>query len=344
MRTSQDKAIDAAARAYFADTCHAGLSIAVVTPGQTRIYDYGAANRELGTLPTPDSVYEIASVTKSFTSSLAAYAVHEGKMSMNGDFRTYLKGSYPNLERGDLPITLATLVTHRSGMPRDIPDSDAIFAAKDPHTLPGQLLALNEGRNEKDFLRDLHNVTLQGPPGANERYSNAGFTVIGAGLENVYRTPYETLLQRRVLGPLQMMSTSLTLSAPMAARRVTGYDMFGKPAPAHPDNAGAAWGLWSTPADLARFVRWQLSDTDPVIALSHKPLVPGDGEEIAMAWHVETLGDKRVISHGGGSFGTSSQIVLLPTVRRGYALLANDTCAGTEHALKDLALAADSRL
>jgi serine-type D-Ala-D-Ala carboxypeptidase/endopeptidase len=338
LRTGTDKAVDRAATAYFADTCHAGMSVAVVTPDGQRVYDYGVANRKAGELARPDSVYEIASVTKTFTATLAAFAVHEGKMTLDGDFRRYLDGPYPNLAIDGHPITLGTVLTHRSGMPRDIPDSDAIFAEKDPRTLPGKLLALNQGRGEKDFLRDLHHTMLQSKPGDEERYSNAGFVLIGAGLEGVYHASYATLLNQRILSPLGMASTTLRLSPALAAKRVNGYDMFGKLAPAHPDNAGAAWGLWSTAADLARFVRWQLDESNPVIALSHRPLVHGSDEDVAMAWHVETVNSAPMISHGGGSFGASSQIVLFPHAKRGYALLANDTCKGTESALKRLAM------
>lgn len=344
LHTPMDKAVDAAATAYFSDSCRTGLSISAVAAEGARIYNYGVADRKRSILPTADSVYEIASVTKSFTASLAAMAVHEGKMTLEGDFRRYLSGTYPNLAADDHPVTLATLLTHRSGMPRDIPDSDAIFAAKNPRTLPTQLLALNRGRDESDFLRDLHHTALQGQPGKEERYSNAGFLLIGAGLEHVYRMPYASLLQERILTPLGMTSTTLTLSPKLKSRQVIGYNQFGEPAPQHPANAGAAWGLWSTPNDLARFVRWQLDETNPVIALSHKPLAHGDDEDIAMAWHVESLNGLKVISHGGGSFGASSQIVLFPQRDQGFALLANDTCKGTEGALKTFALTVERGL
>jgi serine-type D-Ala-D-Ala carboxypeptidase/endopeptidase len=342
-RSALDKAIDTAASTYFAETCHAGLSIAAVTPEGTRIYGYGYADRGKRALPKPDSLYEIASVTKSFTASLAAYAVHEGKMALDADFRAYLGGAYPNLAKDGNPVTLATLLTHRSNMPRDIPDSDAIFNAKDPRTLPAQLIALNKGRDEKDFLRDLHATALRSTPGSEERYSNAGYQLIGVGLEHVYGKRYDALLQQRILAPLGMASTTLAPSQAQRSRRVTPYDMFGRPAPEHPANAGAAWGLWSTPTDLAKYVRWQLDGNDAVVALSHRPLVHGDGEDVAMAWHVETIDGKQLISHGGGSFGTSSQIVLFPASHHGYALLANDSCKGTEGALKAIAMAAEAQ-
>lgn len=335
---SLDKAVDAAALRFLENQCHAGLSISVVTPDGNRIYGFGVSDRTTGAPPKPDSLYEIASVTKTFTASLAAYAVHEGKMDLNGDFRRYLDESYPNLAYNSSPITLSTLLTHRSGMPRDIPDTDAVFAVKDPHTLPKQLLDLARGIDEKAFFHALHDTRLRGAPGAAEWYSNAGYQLVGVGLGHVYHEPYATLLQQRILAPRAMTSTTLTPSPSQLARRVTGYDILGNVAPDHPDNAGAAWGLWSTPADLAKYVSWQLDTNDPIVSLSHRPLAQGDGEDIAMGWHLEHLDGRNVISHGGGSFGTSSQIVLFPDDHEGFALLANDTCQGTESALKSLAI------
>ncbi|UPG95727.1 serine hydrolase domain-containing protein [Luteibacter aegosomatissinici] len=340
--TAMDNAVDAAAASFFSSRCHAGLSIAVVTKDGSHVYNYGVANRETGTLPRADSVYEIASVTKSFTATLAAYAVHSGKMSLDGDFRGYLASPYPNLARDGHPITLATLLTHRSGMPRDIPDTDAVFAAKNPRTLPAALIQLAQGQDERTFLSALRKMPLRSTPGTAEQYSNAGFLLIGAGLEHVYGMPYETLLRKRILEPLGMASTTLTLAPALKAREVTGYDMFGQPTPDHPANAGAAWGLWSTPEDLARYVRWQLDSANPVVTLSHRALVHGADEDVAMAWHLEQAKGEPVVSHGGGSFGTSSQVVLFPRSGQGFALLANDTCKGTEGALKTLAIDAHS--
>jgi CubicO group peptidase (beta-lactamase class C family) len=340
--TAMDKALDVAATTFFSNTCHAGLSVAVVTPEESRVYDYGLANRATGAPPRPDSVYEIASVTKSFTAALAAYAVYSGKMSLDGDFRRYLSGAYPNLTRDGHPVTLAGLLTHRSGMPRDIPDTDAVYAAQDPRALPARLIALAQGQNGKTFLNALKSTPLRSTPGAVEQYSNAGFLLIGAGLEHVYGVPYADLLKKQILEPLRMVSTTLALTPALKARQVTGYDMFGEQAPDHPANAGAAWGIWSTPEDLARYVRWQLDNANPVVALSHRPLVHGTDEDIAMAWHLEQARGEPIISHGGGSFGTSSQIVLFPHSNQGFALLANDTCKGTEGALKKLAIDAHS--
>src|SRR4051812_44031938 len=103
--------VDKAAKAFFADTCRVGLSLAVVESRNdaTQFYNYGSTSRSRVQLATSTTLYEIASVTKTFTGALAARAVTDRRMTLDADFRTYLPAPYPNLERNGRPITLRTL-------------------------------------------------------------------------------------------------------------------------------------------------------------------------------------------------------------------------------------------
>lgn len=339
LHTALDRAVAAESARFFRSGCHVGLSLAAVGRHGTDFYDYGATTRGGAELPDKRSLYEIASVTKVFTAALAAKAVIDHRIALDGDFRSYLPGSYPNLAWNGRPITLRWLLTHRAGMPRDIPDTDAIFAKRDLMTLPFEVVALSQGYDRSRFLSALHEVHLRTVPGDKEVYSNAGFLVIGLGLEKVYGEPYGALLHRAILNPLGMNSTDLTVHGADRSRLLTSYDRYGRAMPYHPQNAGAAWGLYSSTEDMARFVRWQLDERDPAIARSHRPLVGNATDGVAMAWHLELAGHDRMLEHSGGSFGTSAQVVLFPQQQEGYVLLANDACEGTEGALRDFAVA-----
>ena len=121
-------------------------------------------------------------------------------------------------------------------------------------------------------------------------------------------------------------------------RLVTPYNRYGNVEPFHDASAGAGYGLYSTPRDMARYLAWQVDRPDAVVRQSHQ-LVRGsarDGE--ALIWNVTTKDGERLLWHGGGSFGETSQVVLFPDVHEGYALMANDACAGSEAALKELAI------
>jgi serine-type D-Ala-D-Ala carboxypeptidase/endopeptidase len=344
LHTTLDRAVAAASAGFFGSDCHVGLSLAVVSHGRAHFYNYGATARGGATLPDRRSVYEIASVTKVFTAALAANAVVDQRMALDGDFRSYLPGAYPNLAWNGHPIALRWLLTHRAGMPRDIPDSDAIFTKRDFKTLPFEYLALSRGFDRSRFLAALQAIHLRSAPGETEAYSNAGFQVIGLGLEKVYAEPYRELLSLRILRPLGMTSTGLSVNGAHRAHLMKGYDRYGRVMPYHPADAGAAWGLYSSTADMARFVRWQLDEQDPAVFRSHQPLVGSASDGVAMAWHLGVAGHDPMLWHSGGSFGTSAQVVLFPRQQEGYVLLTNDACAGTEGALREFALAVHDRI
>jgi D-alanyl-D-alanine-carboxypeptidase/D-alanyl-D-alanine-endopeptidase len=339
-----DQAVEAEAAPFFKAGCHVGLSIAVVRHDDTHFYDYGASTRGGAKLADRRSLYEIASVTKAFTAALAAKALVDNRMSLDGDFRLYLPTPYPNLAWNGQPITLRWLVTHRSGMPRDIPDTDAIFAKDDFRTRPYELLAIAKDYERHQVLAVLHDAQLRDAPGEKEAYSNAGFLVVGFGLETVYSQSFAQLMSQAILQPLGMTSTGFSVRGSDRSRLVKGYDRYGRIMPYHPLNAGAAWGLFSSTEDLAKFVRWQLNVEDRVVSQSHKPLVGSERDGVGMAWQLAFDGDDPMVWHGGGSFGTSAQVVLFPQQRDGYALLANDTCKGTESALRDIALSLHAKL
>jgi D-alanyl-D-alanine-carboxypeptidase/D-alanyl-D-alanine-endopeptidase len=337
--TDIDSAVQQAVAPFMAGSCHVGLSMAVVNGESSGFYNYGSTVRGQSVLPTPDSVYEIASVTKTFTGVLAARAVLERRIELDADFRQYLPQPYPNLTWQGHPITLRTLATHRSGLPRDLPDTDDLYAHPDDEQQPSQLLARDAPYDRRRYLRELHSVQLRHEPGAVEAYSNLGLKVIGWGLEKVYATPYEQLVQRTILAPLGMSSSGFVLTAAESRRLVRGYSRGGNLMPYHLRNAGAAYGLYSTPHDMANYARWQLDESIAVIRLAHQPIYADLASGQALIWNVAMDHGSRMLWHGGGTFGMSSQVVLYPDQHEGYVLLANDTCAGTESALGDIATA-----
>jgi D-alanyl-D-alanine-carboxypeptidase/D-alanyl-D-alanine-endopeptidase len=229
-------------------------------------------------------------------------------------------------------------------MPRDIPDTDAIFAKDDFRTRPYELIAVSKGYDRSQILAVLHEAQLRDAPGEKEAYSNAGFLVVGFGLEKVYAQSFSQLMSRAILVPLGMTSTGFSLRSSDRYRLVKGYDRYGRIMPYHPLNAGAAWGLYSSTEDLAKFIRWQLNEKDPVANQSHQPLIGSERDGVGMAWQLAYDGDQPMVWHGGGSFGTSAQVVLFPKQREGYALLANDTCKGTEGALRDIAVSLHAKV
>jgi serine-type D-Ala-D-Ala carboxypeptidase/endopeptidase len=314
--SGQDQRVKSVASAFFSNPCHVGLSLVIVQGRKVRFYNYGSTSRARRVTPTADSVYEIASVTKTFTDALAAEAVFEHRMELDADFRRYLPAPYPNLTWQGRPFTLRDLATHASGLPRDLPDTDDLYAHRNPETLPSKLIARDTGYDRERYLRELHDVRLRSEPGSKEEYSNLGFKVMGWGLERVYGMSFEQLLRTHISEPLRMSSTGFVLNPEEQARLVTGYSPAGHVMPYHLRNAGAAYGLYSTPRDMARYVEWQLNESNPVVRLAHQPIEGAIANGKALPWNLATVNGVRMLWHGGGTFGMSSQIVLFPDEHR----------------------------
>jgi CubicO group peptidase (beta-lactamase class C family) len=340
-----DQAVDAAAATFFSDRCHAGVSIAITNHGRRNFYDYGTVSKVVRRLPTPHSLYEVGSITKTFTGALAAKALLAGKMSLDRDFRHYLKEPYPNLESGGKPITLRTLASHTSGISRDLPNNDDLFrGTPDFNKLPNLLIAREKGYDRARYLRELHEVQLAAEPGSKMSYSNIGIKLIGFGLENVTGLDLGKLLARDIFHPLGMTETTFVPSQRQLNRLAQGYLPGGNPAPPPrldvDPNAGGAGGLFSSTEDMLKYAQWQLDERDPVIARAHQPIW-GSADSFAegLIWDIGRTADgERKLWHSGGTFGMSSQLILLPDSLQAYVLLANDACPNTQSQLYDMAM------
>jgi CubicO group peptidase (beta-lactamase class C family) len=289
-------------------------------------------------LPDRRSVYEIASITKTFTGAIASKALLDKKMTLDGDFRAYLTDRYPNLEKNGKFITLRSLAAHRAGLPKNVPDTDALFKNPNFDTLPFQLIELEKPYDDAVYLRALHQVELRSEPGTEFLYSNFGIKLIGFGLQHVYHQSLEQLLKTEILGPLGMKRTGLAVTPQNERLLVQGYSPGGKQMPHHLFNAGAAGGLYSDAEDMVRYLDWQLDEGDATVRQSHS-VIFGNSESVqdGMIWYITREGGERKLWESGGAFGMASQLVLYPESKIGIVRLANDGGFSTQDELGELA-------
>jgi CubicO group peptidase (beta-lactamase class C family) len=181
-------------------------------------------------------------------------------------------------------------------------------------------------------------------------YSNIGIKLIGFGLENVTGLDLDRLLSRDILRPLGMADTTLVLSRSQLRQLAQAYLPGGDPAPAPrldiDPNTGAAGGLFSSIEDMAKYAEWQLDEHDPIIARAHQPIWGSpDSFAAGLIWDIGKTNDgERRLWHSGGTFGMSSQMILLPESRLAFVLLANDACANTQSQLETIAMTVRSAL
>ena len=337
-RSHVDSVVDKLVEGFMARPEHVGLSIGILWRGQTYTRNYGTIEKGRNVRPGAHTIYEIASLTKSFTGILLAHAVLEGKLTLNDDIRKWLPGTYPNLEYAGHPITIRDLANHTGGLPKSIPPLGQGLS-------PDEMAARYRDFSKADFLKAVSQIKPDTLPGTRYAYSNVGTQLIGIALETAYGLSYGELVKRYITDPRHMARTKLELSAADSSLLARGYDKDGRQMPdaVFWRHVPAAGYLKSTVVDLLQYLRLNMDERDPAVALAHKPTflnTSEDGEDIGLFWFSKLMPNGyRKVDHAGGSFGFTSYCLIYRHYRLGIVCLANDASPDTEHAIRELAAA-----
>jgi serine-type D-Ala-D-Ala carboxypeptidase/endopeptidase len=326
--------VDRAAQSFMATHPLArSMSFGVYLRGRTYAFNYGHLDPGGARAPTRKTLFPIGSITKTFTGALLAQAQLEGKLKLDDDVRRYLDGDYPNLEFDGHPIRLFDLLDHRSGLPffmPDRPETRPDFASDEPWaTRTSKALV---GYTRADFYADLHRVKLDAIPGESFRYSNAAAQLAGYLLERVYGEPYETLLKRKVLAPLGMQDTTITLTPRQFAVRTRGYDGQGRQMPDSPDALQGAGAIKSSVNDMLKYIAWQVAESDPAVRLSHQPFLKSGNYAAGLNWQMLSDSGKRVIWQSGDLEGFHAYCIVEPERELGLVALFNQADRETSSA------------
>jgi D-alanyl-D-alanine-carboxypeptidase/D-alanyl-D-alanine-endopeptidase len=224
------------------------LVMGAVRNGETSIQGFGRRANAGDAAPDGDTLFRIGSITKAFTGQLLASLAADGVVSLADPLTKYVPEFIAPLSEGGRPIRLVDLATHSAGLPREVPHASG----------PPDNPFLNVTPDA--FATWLKANPLLFTPGTSILYSNFGFDLLAAALSAAARKPYPDLIAERVLKPLGLEDTSFAPSPDQTRRLMQGHDFDGAPLPDVPTGSvivGAS-GLYSTPRDLLRWLRWHL--------------------------------------------------------------------------------------
>jgi CubicO group peptidase (beta-lactamase class C family) len=301
----------------------AGVSIAVVEHGVRRVFSYGAAK--------PDSIFEIGSITKTFTGLILSQLVEQGKVKLDEPVRELLPPGTVAKPAGE-EITLLDLATQHSGLPR-MPDNFKPADPKNPYADYG-------ASNLYAFLAK-QGVAKPASPGF--LYSNLGFGLLGQALAVRSGLTYPALLKEEVTGPLGLKDTAVSLSPEQQARFIPGHDDGHHPAHAWDLDAFAGAGaIRSTAGDMLAYLEANLhpETLKPVdqsaaartlsAALAQQHQLRADafpGTRIALAWIFNS--DTGSYWHNGATGGYSAFAFFNPKGDYAAVVLLNTTLGST---------------
>lgn len=296
-----------------------GIVVGLVSDKGSRIISYGKPDQQGSRTLDGDTVFEIGSITKVFTTILLANMAERGEVSLTDPAAKYLPKSVKVPTRNNKEITLFDLATHISGLPR----------------MPTNIAPKDERRQYAEYTVEqlydfLSNYRLTRDIGEEYEYSNLGMGLLGHILALKAGTDYETLIITRICEPLGMESTRIKLSPQMQAHLATGHDKAGKAVPNWDFVAMAGAGaLRSTTTDMLKFVAANLglmkSGLLPAMQKTHREQ-KSTGlpyRSIALGWHVLAEHGAEIVWHDGETGGYQCFIGFDQKKRRGVVVLSN---------------------
>ncbi len=287
-----------------------GLVVGFVSPAGRATYGFGRFGEGRDAAP-PDgrTLFEIGSITKTFTGQMLAQAVMEGRLRVTDPMRLYLPQGVIAKDSPLFWVSLLDLATHTSGLPETPTNL--------PSTDPRNPMAGYSTAMLLDYLRTAKPIA---PVGQDFYYSNTAAGVAGLILAGLWDTDYETLVKTRLCAPLSMHDTTIALTPDQAARMTRGHDADGNVTP-NWDVTGleGAGAFRSTAEDLLAYAAANLGILPtpllPAMKLAQLPrkhVTSIPSLYIGLFWNVMNFGGKEYVLHAGRSGGYFALVLLSP--------------------------------
>ncbi|MBP6530130.1 MAG: serine hydrolase [Burkholderiales bacterium] len=316
-----------------------GIAVVITEGANVRVVTHGHTSLNKTDAITGDTLFEVGSITKTFTTLLLADMVLKGEVKLDDPVERWLPQGVLGLKLRDhtgAPIRLVDLATHRSGLPR-LPNNMVNGTSHDPYVdYREQQLLLYLKEREVAIESDGGKTTKKRDEAY--AYSNLGMGLLGYTLARAANTTYANLLQTRVLTPLGLTSTYLTVPRSETGRYSAGHYLdkgvtlrgarhwrFDVIAP-----AGA---LSMSAKDIARYGQAASGAIDTPLREAFELAQKRYGDGISpmnptgLAWILAPLNGRTVVNHDGMTGGFAASLWVDPERKSSVAVLSNASAA-----------------
>ncbi len=309
--------VDSAVSAHMETNRNVGVSIAIEHRGELLVAKgYGSADLESSTPATAETVYRIGSVTKQMTAALILQLVEQGKIRLDDELTKFLP-DYPTQGRR---ITIHHLLTHTSGIRN--------FTSLGPRYSAFSRLDLTEDQLIAEFAKEPFDFE----PGAQYRYNNSAYFLLGVIIGKVTGTPYPALVESVLFSPLGLGSSSYCHNSRLIPKRAQGYLVDqGVVVNDHPISMnipGGAGALCSTVLDLLAWQRaldgGRVLGPEQLTAMRTGHVKSGASGQYGYGVGVGALQGHAQVAHSGGINGFSAWLASYPDDRLTVVVLTNN--------------------
>lgn len=273
---------------------------------------YGYKDVSFHSMNDSNSIYQIGSITKSFTAVIVLKLVEQGKLGLQDKISKYI----PDYPKGD-KISIQNLLNHTSGIynyTNDIDDNDTAIVCYPI--------------SKKRVVEVFENKPLAFRPGKYFQYSNSGYFLLGMIIENITGMPYQSVVKQMIFSPLQMGHSGFDFKNLKSDNKTQGYAWI------NIDSSKASYiidstvyfsagSIYSTTRDMLQFAKAISSNNLLSNESWKKAFTPGKGGYGYGFWIANTMFGKRYITHSGGMLGYISDFAYFPDDDISIILLSN---------------------
>lgn len=302
--------LDTLLQAY--TTLHKFNGTVLVAKNGTILLDkgYGYRNVATGVRHDKNSIFQIGSVTKQFTTAIILKLQGERKLNIQDPISKY----FPQYPRGD-SITIEHLMLHTSGIYNYT--NDKTFMENE----------VTKPANREKMIALFRNKPAGFSPGTNWQYSNSAYLLLGYIIESVTKKPYEQVVREYILKPLKMTNSGFDFTHLQRREKSTGYFVFNNKDTVtstivDSSVSFSAGAIYSTTEDLYRWHQALQKNSILTTAQQEKAYTPVKNN-YGYGWAIDSLYGKRLVTHGGGIHGFTSDFLRIPSDDICIVLLSN---------------------
>jgi CubicO group peptidase (beta-lactamase class C family) len=315
--------IDTLLQAY--STLHKFNGTVLVVRGGVILFDKGYGYRQVANRVPHDktSIFQIGSVTKQFTTAIIQKLQAEGKLNVQDAISKY----FPQYPQGD-SITIENLMLHTSGIYNYT--NDQTFMQNE----------VTKPANREKMIATFRDKPASFTPGANWQYSNSNYLLLGYIIESVTKKPYEQVVRDYIFKPLKMTNSGFDFTHLQRKEKSTGYFVFNEKdtvtSPIVDSSVSfSAGAIYSTTQDLYRWHQALQKNVILTKAQEEKAFTPVKSK-YGYGWIIDSLYGKRVVTHGGGIHGFTSDLLRIPSDDICIVLLSNTSSPALHNIAKSI--------
>ena len=311
--------IDAIVMKYLSNPENAGLSIGIIKEGKEITYCYGQKNKLTGQKIDSNSIFEIGSITKLFTSLIFAEEIRKGEIRAEDKLCDCFPAGV--ISEACSQINLLQLSTHSSGLPRL---ADNFWSSVYDHNNP------YISYSDKKLYSYLSSAKPAFLTGSHYNYSNVGAGILGFILSIKKEISYESLVNEYVCTPFDMNNTCIRLNNDQLLNLASGHSKGNVVKNWDFQDATAGQGaLRSNITDMIKFMRYNLYPEQSVLSdaiiyaqkIHFKDYMTG--MQTGLGWHIGRFNNEKYLEHTGGTGGYRSFIGICPQSKMGVIVLSN---------------------